>query len=212
MTVACLPPTGSRATTGRPPFEPDPGHAGEGTGRATPPKSKSSNRLLRAEPLADARLLLVDSQVDRLRLHRGWIEREGGPEAETATLGDEALDILGANAQQFDIVALWPPLADDAAVDFIGVLRRCKSPVRLMVVTAFSPTEVARPGCYAGCAFVDDSGTPNGLLAALETVLAGDDSVAEIVANRRVPLPLKRGWAEVIYGTRPGSRFHAALD
>ena len=81
-----------------------------------------------------------------------------------------------------------------------------------MVVTAFSLTEVARPGRYAGCAYVDDSGTPNGLLAALETVFVGTDTVAEIVTSRRVPLPLKRGWAEVIYGTRPGSRFHAALD
>lgn len=179
---------------------------------AAPPKPKSSNRLLRAEPLAGTRLLLVDSDAERLAFNRAWIENGGGPEAETAALGDEALDILGATAQQFDAVAVWPPLADDATVDCIGVLRRCSSPVRVLIVTAFTPTEVARPGRFAGAALIDDSGTPNGLVAALEAALAGDDSVAAIVASRRVPLSMRRGWAEVIYGTRPGSRFHAPLD
>lgn len=179
---------------------------------AAPPKFTPSTRLLRAEPLAGARLLLVDSDIERLALHRSWIENEGGPDAEAAALGDEALDILGAKAQQIDVVAVWTPLADDATVDLFGVLRRCNSPVRVMVATSFTPADFARPGRLAGTTLVDDSGTPNDLIASLETVLAGDGSVASIVASRRVPRSLAADWAEAIYGTRPGSHFHAPLD
>ena len=175
-------------------------------------KLPDSKRSLRAKPISAARLMLVDSDADRVHLTRQWIEWEGGPDAEVAAGGDEALDILGATAQRFDLVAVWPPLADCGDVDFFGVLRRCRSPVRLVAVTALTPAELGQAGRLAGAAGVDDSGRPHGLLAALETIAAGHDTVAEIVARRRAPITLSALWAHAIYGTAPGGRFHAALD
>ena len=94
--------------------------------------------------------MLVDSDADRVHLTRQWIEWEGGPDAEVAAGGDEALDILGATAQRFDLVAVWPPLADCGDVDFFGVLRRCRSPVRLVAVTALTPAEARSGGPARG--------------------------------------------------------------
>ena len=175
-------------------------------------RKPESKRTFRAKPIVAARLMLVDSDANRLSLTRQWIECEGGPEAEVAAGGDEALDILGAAAQQFDLVAVWPALADDASVDFFGVLRRCSSPVRLVAVTALTPAEVGRPGRLAGAAAVDGSGQPFGLIATLETVLAGSESVAAIVTRKRAPSSMTVEWANAIYGTPPGGRFHATLD
>ena len=73
---------------------------------------------------ARARLLLVGSDAKRLAADRAAIEDAGLPEPETAITGDEALDILGAHAQQFDLVIIRPQLADDPDVDFAGILRR----------------------------------------------------------------------------------------
>jgi hypothetical protein len=175
-------------------------------------KHPDSKRSLRARPIASARLMLVDSDPDRVLLTRQWIGWEGGPDAEVAAGGDEALDLLGASAQRYDIVAAWPTLADDANVDFFGVLRRCRSPVRLLAVTALTPGELGRPGRLAGVATVDDSGQPAGLLRALEATLAGGDTVEAIVTRKRAPASLSSEWANAIYGAPPGGRFHAALD
>ncbi len=175
-------------------------------------KVPDSKRTFRAKPIASARLLLVDSDAGRLLLTRQWIEWEGGPDAEVAAGGDEALDILGAAAQRFDLVAVWPTLDDDRDVDFFGVLRRCCSPVRLVAVTALTPAEVGRAGRLAGAAAVDDSGQPHGLVAALETVFDGSETVAAIIMRKRAPASMTAEWANAIYGAPPGGRFHAALD
>ena len=123
-----------------------------------------------------------------------------------------ALDILGAASQQFDAVAVWPPLADEATTDLVGVLRRCNSPVRMIAVTASTPAEVSRAGRLAGVAAVEDTGRPAELIATLETVVASPQTVGAIVAARRVPSTISSAWALAIYGAPPGSRLHAALD
>jgi hypothetical protein len=166
----------------------------------------------RAAALAGARLMLVDSDSTRLGFNRQRIEREGGPDVEIATIGDEALDILGAKAQRFDVVTVWPWLADDETVDMFGVLRRCQSPVRLVAVTDATPAELGRVRRLAGAAAVEDSGQPLALFSTLSTVLAGDDTVEAIVIRRRVPASLTAEWARAIYGAAPGQRFGAALD
>ena len=173
---------------------------------------RDSMRILKASPLADARLMLVDSDPDRVAFTRRWIETEGGPEAEVVATGDEALDVIGAKSQRFDIVTIWPWLADDRAVDLVGVLRRCKSPMRLVAVTSATPAELGRCGRLAGVAAVESSGQPNNLLVVLGDVLARQDSVGDIVAQRRVPPTLSNEWARAIYGTASGQRFHAPLD
>ena len=173
---------------------------------------RESKRIQRAAGLADARLMLVDSDADRLSLTRQWIEWEGGPDAEVAALGDEALDILGARAQRFDVVAVWPWLADDATVDLLGVLRRCNSPVRVIAVTGLTPAELGRPGRLAGIAGVEDTGQPQKLIDMLTRVRAEHDTIAAIVASRTSPRGLSERWSRAIYGTSPGQRFHAHLD
>ena len=171
-----------------------------------------STRTLRAAILAGRRIMLVDSDASRVTLTRQWIEWEGGPEAEVAGSGDEALDVLGAKAQRFDVVAVWPWLTDDATVDLFGVLRRCASPVRLVAVTSLSPAELGRAGRLAGAAAVEATGEPRRLLATLHNVLAGQDTVGGLIHRRCVPATLSAEWAEAIYGTSPGHSFHAALD
>ena len=173
---------------------------------------KNTSHGERAAALSDARLMLVDSDPDRLSFTRRWIEWEGGPDAEVAALGDEALDILGAKSQRFDVVAVWPWLADDATVDMFGVLRRCNSPLRLIAVTGLTPAELGRSGRLAGVAAVEDSGEPHRLIAVLEAVRAGADTVATIIARRRAPTSLSDLWARAVYGTAPGQRFHSSLD
>ena len=179
------------------------------TSHRTPPDSK---RIQRAAALAGSRLMLVDSDADRLSLTRQWIAWEGGPDAEVAASGDEALDVLGARSQRFDAVAVWPWLADDAIVDFYGILRRCSSPVHLVAVTALTPAELGRPGRLAGVAAVEDTGRPQKLIETLARVVASDETVAAIVARRMAPRRLSETWARAIYGTAPGQRFHSDLD
>ena len=162
--------------------------------------------------LDGARLLLVDGDVQRRFLNRQWLEIAGAPEPEVADSGDEALDILGAAAQQFDAVLVWLPLRDAAAVDFAGVLRRCRSPVRLVGVTQAHIDDVSAKGRLAGITALDDSGTPRGLVQCVRAVLASGLSVEEIVRDRRVPRLIGRAWSEAIYGTAPGGQFYADLD
>ena len=162
--------------------------------------------------LAAARILLVDQDAARRDQHRQWLVIAGGREPETAASGDEALDILGAAAQRFDLVAFWPLLPDAEAVDLAGVLRRCKSPVRLLAVTAATPATFPKPGRLAGVGAVDTSATPRGFVVTVRDLLAGNATVAEIVTAKRAPATLAKGWAEAIHGVPPGGRFEADLD
>jgi hypothetical protein len=171
-----------------------------------------STRLSNAgRPLRDERLLFIDSDAERLAFHRLWLSWVDGPDVECVSTGDEALDHLGAVAQQVDAVALWPPLADEGAVDFIGVLRRCRSPLRVVAVTSLSPAEFGRCGRMAGIGAVVDSGQPADLVATLIATARSGASVERIVSSRSTPA-LPPEWALAIYGTPPGQSFHAALD
>ena len=161
---------------------------------------------------ARARLLLVGSDAKRLAADRAAIEDAGLPEPETAITGDEALDILGAHAQQFDLVIIRPQLADDPDVDFAGILRRCKSPVRLMAVTPAQPPRFPQPGRLAGVAAIADCGTDDGFVRTLRSVLAASSTVAGIVTTKQVPPILDATWAHAIYGAPPGSHVYADLD
>ncbi len=175
------------------------------------PKSDSDRRR-KAEALGTARLLLVDSNSARMSLTRQWIERQGGPDAEIAGAGDEALDLLGAAAQRYDLVVVWPTLADEQDVDFFGVLRRCRSPVRLVAATPLTPPQMPRPGRLAGTAAVESAGPSAELTATLVSVLKSFETVERIVTQKRAPSTMSKTWAQAIYGTAPGQRFHAELD
>ena len=162
--------------------------------------------------LDGARLMLVDGQADRAAFTRQWIERRGGPDAEIAADADEALDLLGAAAQAYDLVVAWPSLESDDTIDLPKVLRQCRSPVRLVVATTLSPAEMPRPGRLAGAAAIEDSGRVASLAVTLADVLRSPVTVGRIVDDRRAPATMPEAWTQAIYGTFPGQRFHAELD
>jgi CheY-like chemotaxis protein len=211
-------PAGNPQAPAPPPFEPDPGHAGEGTesmrASATPPTLRVGPAVAvdTSDPLRRARVLLVAPDARGLALYRYHLEQATGREADIAATGDEALDALAAAAQQIDLVALWLPLPDWASVDVVGTLRRNASPVRVIAVSAGRPRDIASVARLAGIAAVDAGGSAQGFVDLGRRVLADKVSVADIVASHRVPRHMPDRWAEAVYGTRPGSRFHADLD
>jgi hypothetical protein len=158
------------------------------------------------------RLLLVDGDHGRRQRAAEAIEKAGAPEPATAGSGDEALDVLGAEAQQFRLVAAWMPLTDDADVDMVGVLRRCRSPVRLLVLTTLGPNEYPRAGRLAGATAIEDPLSLQGLLAAVRQAALNGVPIADIIDSQRVPDRLSPLWAVRVYGARPGTRFQAKLD
>ncbi|MFM9941526.1 MAG: hypothetical protein ACKVP7_18740 [Hyphomicrobiaceae bacterium] len=159
-----------------------------------------------------ARILYVDGDVVRAKKLRQALEIAGFPEAEHAATGDEALDVLGARAQQFDVVIAWMPLKDAEHVDLPGVLRRCQSPVRLIALTTLTPRSFPLAGRMAGVAGVDGHQGERTIINCVRAVLASPHTVAEIVASHRVPTTLSEPWAMRIYGHQPGARFQAKLD
>jgi DNA-binding NarL/FixJ family response regulator len=163
-------------------------------------------------PASPARILYVDADPARSRKVRAAIEIAGFGEPEFAATGDEALDILGARAQQFDVVAAWMPLADTATVDLPGVLRRCRSPVRFVVLTTLTPRTYPLAGKLAGAAGVDGTRGERGIVQCLRAVLASPHTIAHVVASQQVPDTLSEPWATRIYGHQPGATFSAKLD
>ncbi len=159
------------------------------------------------------RILLVDAHEKRRRAYRDAIELAGCGEPEIAASGDEALDVLGARAQQFDVVAAWMPLPDADSVDVVGILRRNRSPVRLILVTSQHPRDFPRAGRLAGICGADSTGTEHGFIKLIRAVMADDHtSVANVVAGQSVPRTLSDDWAQRVYGVPSGSRFHSKLD
>jgi DNA-binding NarL/FixJ family response regulator len=158
-----------------------------------------------------ARILYVDGDGPRAMRMREAFEIAGFPEAEHALNGDEALDMLGAAAQQFDIIVARMPLKDGDA-DLAGVLRRCASPVRLVALTTLTPRTFPLAGRLAGVAGVDGHHGERTIIDCMRAVLAGPHTVAEIVRSHRVPDTLSEAWARRIYGHQPGARFQAKLD
>ena len=162
--------------------------------------------------LVAARLMIVDADRCRAIESARTLETAGAPEPEIVHSGDEALDRLGALAQQIDVVLLWVPLPDEAAVDFAGILRRCRSPVSLLAVADRPAKALAGAGRLAGITAVDTSGTPRGLVQAIRSVLASGDPVERIVRAKRAPRLLDPDWSDAVYGTVPGGLFYADLD
>ncbi len=159
------------------------------------------------------RVLLVDADTRRRASYREAVEIAGFSEPETAATADEALDILGAQAQRFDVVAAWMPLPDDADVDLAGVLRRCQSPVRLLVMTTKGPSNYPRAGRLAGASGIAGNGGEREFIQLVRALVATPGtSVAEITADHRVPPTLSDAWATRIYGVPPGARFLGKLD
>ena len=165
-----------------------------------------------ASPAGNVRILYVDADRKRAVQYRQAIEIAGFSEAEHAASGDEALDILGAKAQRFDVVAAWMPLPDADSVDLPGVLRRCTSPVRLVCLTTLTPKSFPLAGRLAGVASVDGARGERGFVQCLRAVLASNHTVAEIVASHRVPDTLSEPWSLRIYGHQPGHYFSGKLD
>jgi len=161
---------------------------------------------------ATARILYVDADPVRAKKLREAIEISGFPEAEHTATGDEALDLLGARKQQFDVVAAWMPLKDADSCDLAGVLRRCQSPVRLIALTTLTPRTFPLAGRLAGVAGVDGHHGERTVIACLRSVLASSHTVADIVRSQQVPHTLSEAWAVRIYGHLPGARFQAKLD
>lgn len=159
-----------------------------------------------------ARILIVDADDARALQFRQAIEIAGFPETERATSGDDALDVLGAAAQCYDIVAAWGPLIDHATIDFAGVLRRCRSPVRLVVLTDLSPSDYPAPGRLAGACAIEGRSGERGVIQCLRQVQRQGTPVSDIVAGLIVPSTLDQVWALPIYGALPGSRITAPLD
>ncbi len=166
----------------------------------------------RDPPARPARILYVDADAARAKKVREAIEIAGFGEPEFATSGDEALDVLGARAQQFDVVAAWMPLPDAASIDLPGILRRCNSPVRLVVLTTLTPRTFPMAGRLAGAAGVDGARGERGIVQCLRAVLASPHTIAHVVASHQVPDTLSETWAARIYGHQPGAYFSAKLD
>lgn len=163
-------------------------------------------------PGAAIRILLADANVVRRAAYRRAIEDAGYGEPECTGSGDETLDLLGARAQQFDVVAAWMPLPDDADVDLAGVLRRCNSPVRLLVMTNLGPRDYPRAGRLAGCAGIESKGSEREFVRLVRAVAGTACSVADIVSGRLAPTTLADDWSLRVYGVPPGAPFHARLD
>jgi hypothetical protein len=176
------------------------------------PSSRSPNELIDGSSALRTRVLIVDGDNDRARKFGEALEIAGYPEPERALSGDDALDILGARAQQFDIVAVWAPLPDYGVVDFAGVLRRCRSPVRLAIITDLSPRDFPQPNRLAGTCAVEGRSGERGVVRCLKAVAQHGTSVGDIVATRHVPSKLDQVWALAIYGAPPGARVSVPLD
>jgi CheY-like chemotaxis protein len=180
-------------------------------------KSKAPSRIISSikavkPERSPARILVVDANKARAADLRRLLEKEGFGEPLLAHTGDEALDVLGAHAQRFDLVLAWGPLADDAKLDFFGILRRLASPVRLVCVTPLAREKYPKPGRLAGVTCVIQQNDLTGLPAQIDILLRHGSSVAQIVTSKHVPRLLADTWAMAIYGAKPGSTFTGPLD
>lgn len=159
-----------------------------------------------------ARILIVDADDTRAQGFRQAIEVAGFPEPERATSGDDALDLLGAAAQCFDIVAAWVPLVDHATVDVFGILRRCRSPVWLIAITDLSPRDYPAPRRLAGVCAIEGRSGERGVIQCLRQVQRQGTSAGDIAAGLIVPPTLDQAWAVAVYDALPGSPITVPLD
>ena len=164
-----------------------------------------------AKPRAQSIILIVDDYPKRGEAFRRALLDDGYIEPLLAQSGDEALDLLGAHAQQFDLVIAWVPLADDGRIDFLQILRHLGSPVRIACATPLPLGRYPKPGRLAGATAILHQPEPDGMAVQADILIQNGASVAQIVSTRRVPRLLPDAWAKAIYGTMPGSHFSASL-
>ena len=156
-------------------------------------------------------VLIIDDFPKRGEAFRKALRDDGYNEPLLAQSGDEALDILGAHAQQFDLVIAWVPLADDGRIDFLQILRQLGSPVRIACATPLPHGQYRKPGRLAGATAILHQPDPAGMAVQADILIQNGASVGQIIATRRVPRLLPDAWAQAIYGTLPGSQFSASL-
>jgi CheY-like chemotaxis protein len=157
----------------------------------------------------ERRLLLVepDAQVASvIGLCLAW---HGIGTPEMAADADEALDLLGASRQRFDLVLMAYPLPDESEIDVAAVLRNSHSPVRLVRYGGLQTEVVRRPGSFVGTAAMIDELDCAGLARGLSSILDAPVRVVDIIARRRVPETIASAWGLAIYGAAPGQSFNA---
>lgn len=165
-----------------------------------------------AKPRAQSAILIVDDFARRGENLRRILRDDGYREPEVAASGDEALDVLGAHAQRFDLLIVWVPLADGGRLDLFKVLRQLSSPVRIACATPLRCEAFPEPGRLAGATAILFEPDLNRMAVQADILIQNGDSVGDIVSLREVPRLLPDAWALAIYGTKPGSRFTAPLD
>jgi CheY-like chemotaxis protein len=153
-----------------------------------------------------AAILLVDDDPARAELTSSILAWHGMGRPDRALSGDEALDRV-AGARQLELVILAMPLPDDDQRDVESVLRRHNAPFRIARQGAQLPWEVAGAARYRGVAVVLDMAGSKGIARDIDAVLRSDWTVGHIMASQTVPTTLTKGWAEAIYGARPGQPF-----
>lgn len=177
-----------------------------------PKRSTASIDASSAKPRARSAILIVDADAGRADDLRKLLRDEGYAEPLTAATGDEALDVLGAHAQQFDLLIAWVPLIDEGRLDFLGVLRQLSSPVRVAGLTSLPCDRYPNPEKLAGVTAILQLRKLDGIAAQADIIIQNGASVGTIVATRRVPRLLPDAWANAIYGTDPGMPITSALN
>ena len=165
-----------------------------------------------AKPRAHCAILIVDADHNRADRLRQILRDDGYMEPLTAASGDDALDVLGAHAQQFDLVIAWVPLIDEGRLDFFQILRQLNSPVRIACATPLTCERYPNSGKLAGATAVLQASKLDGMAAQADILIQNGASVARIVSARRVPRLLPDTWALAIYGARPGTPIAKPLD
>jgi CheY-like chemotaxis protein len=153
-----------------------------------------------------AHVLLVDDDDGRAELTSAILSWHGFGRPDRCRTGDEALDLVAGSATlQLLILAL--PLPDDADRDVEGLLCRHRSTLRLARQGTVLPWELTNAHRYRGiAAFLDMAGS-KGIARDIDGVLRSNWTVAHIMTSSIAPSTLTKGWAEAVYGARPGQKF-----
>jgi CheY-like chemotaxis protein len=188
---------------------------------STPPHSRkvaasstpaaSSARGSNAKPRAQSTILIIDADQTRANNLRQTLRDDGYLEPLTAASGDEALDVLGAHAQQFDLVIAWVPLIDEGRIDFFQILRKLGSPVRIACATPLTCDRYPNPTKLAGATAVLHAPKLAGLAAQADILIQNGSTVGHIVSTRHVPRLIPDAWAMAIYRTKPGTQISVPL-
>ena len=165
-----------------------------------------------AKPRAQSTVLIIDADRARADKLRQVMRDDGYREPLTAVSGDDALDVLGAHAQQFDLVIAWVPLIDEGQRDFFLILRQLGSPVRIACATSLAHQRYPNPNKLMGATAILYQPKLEGVAAQADILIQSGVSVRHIVSSRVVPRLLPDAWAIAIYGTKPGTPITASLN